>query len=176
MTAWLGLVREGAVAAGQTVVIEGAGGAVGSAADTAWCARLGARALIDYRDPELAERLSAALPGGADLWWGQSGRNDFALSIPRLRRGGRVIVSAGLVGAEPTLPVGALYTRDGSVRGFAIFAAPTEDLAAAARAVAALWSAGRLRVRPPQIRDLAEAADAHRAMAGGEKRRQVLVP
>src|SRR5699024_4734942 len=32
MTAWLGLVREGAIAAGQTVVIEGAGGAVGSAA------------------------------------------------------------------------------------------------------------------------------------------------
>ncbi len=194
MTAWLGLVREGAIAAGQTVVIEGAGGAVGSAAlqlavaagadtvvtcsaaDTDWCARLGAHAVIDYRAPDLAARLAAAVPGGADLWWDQSGRNDFALSVPRLRRGGRIIVSAGLVGAAPALPVGALYTRDGSVRGFATSAAPVEDLAAAAGAVTGLWEAGRLRVRPPQVRDLAEAADAHRAMAGGVKRRQVLVP
>lgn len=176
------------------MVIEGASGAVGSAAlqtavaagaevvvtcsaaDADWCTGLGARAAVDYRDPEMGARLSAVLPGGADLWWDQSGRNDFTLSAARLCRGGRIIVSAGLASAAPTLPVGALYTRDASVRGFAISAAPATDLAEAARAVSSLWAVGRLRVRAPQIRDLAEAAEAHRALAGGVKQRQVLVP
>ena len=43
------------------------------------------------------------------------------------------------------LPVGELYTRDVSVRGFAISNASVDDLAAAAHAMNHLMSEGRLR-------------------------------
>ncbi len=192
-TAYLGLFRHARLAFGETVVIEGAAGGVGSAAiqlaaaagarvvatasaaDAQWCRDLGAEHVVDYRAGDLPDRLGAALPDGADVWWDNSGRNDLELSIPLLGHGGRVVLMSGL-GARPPLPAGGIYTRDASITGFAISNASLDDLAAAAVVMNRMLAAGALRVRPPRVLLLEQAAEAHRLMEDGVKERIVLVP
>ncbi|WP_236648516.1 MULTISPECIES: hypothetical protein [Micromonospora] len=117
---------------GETVVVAGAAGGVGSAAvqlavaggarvfatapeDFDWCRRCGAHLLIDYRDQ----------------------------AFPALKRGGRTIALAGMA-ARPVLPMGAPYTRDASIRGFVISKASAADLAEAAAVINDLLATNRL--------------------------------
>jgi NADPH:quinone reductase-like Zn-dependent oxidoreductase len=147
---------------GETVFVAGAAGGVGSAAvqlavaagarviataapeDFDWCRRCGAHLLIDYHDQAaLPALLHQAAPEGIDLWWDNSGRHDLDLAIPLLKRGGRIIALAGMT-ARPVLPIGALYTRDASIRGFVISNASTADLAEAAAVINDLLATNRL--------------------------------
>lgn len=180
-TAHIGLFREAQIRLGQTIVIGGAGGGVGSAAvqlaaaagarviatasahDVDWCRSCGAGAVVDYRDPNAPERIAEAAPSGVDVFWDTSGHHDFGTILPLLARGARVVVMAGL-GARPVLPVGALYTRDASLRGFAISNASVDDLAAAAATINAMLSGGGLRTRIAARLPLADAAAAHRML------------
>ena len=181
-TAHLGLLREGGLATGDRVFIGGAGGAVGSAAvriaarlgavvsasaspeDAAWVRSLGAGTVHDYREPALPDRLRAEVPGGFDLYWDTSGHHDFPATLPLMAQGGRIIVAAGMT-ATVSLPVGDLYTRDVSLRGFAISNASVTDLAEAAGTVNALLvEDGPLPVRIGARLSLAEAARAHRLL------------
>lgn len=194
-TAHLGLVREARLQAGETLVVEGADGAVGSALvqmahamgarviataaarDASWCRTCGADAVLDYHDPRLAERIRDAAPNGVDVWWDTSGRNALARSLPLMALRGRVVVMAGLGGGDVALPVGALYTRDLRLLGFAISNASVADLADAARHLNALLASGVLRGRIGARLRLQEAARAHAALAAGEVRgRIVIVP
>lgn len=191
-TAYLGLVREAALEPGETVFIAGGGGAVGSAtiqlakamgarvvtsasaADAAWCRSLGADVALDYRDPDLAAKIADAAPGGFDVWWDTSGHHDLEVTLPLLHQGARVIMMAGM-GAAAVLPVGALYTKDAKLCGFAISNASVTDLARAARVINGLLAEGRLRSRIGATFRLAEAAKAHEALESGAVRGRVLV-
>ncbi|MEU4540400.1 zinc-binding dehydrogenase [Streptosporangium sp. NPDC023825] len=92
---------------------------------------------------------------------------DLVGTVPLLARGGRMIIMAGL-GAAPVLPVGQLYTRDASLRGFAISNATVAELAAAATAINHLLARGTLISRIGTRLPLAEAARAHRLQEGAE--------
>lgn len=191
-TAYLGLVREARLQPGETVFVAGGGGAVGgaviqlatfmgarvlasaSAHDAAWCRSLGADVTLDYRDPGLAGKIGDAAPDGVDVWWDTSGHHDFEVTLPFLRRGARVIMMAGM-SAAPALPIGALYTRDARLLGFAISNASVTDLAEAARVINTLLSAGRLASRVSATFHLAEASKAHEALESGSVRGRVLV-
>ncbi len=180
-TAHLGLFREAQVRLGETVVVEGGAGGVGSAVvqlakaagarviatasaqDHAWCVASGADAVVDYRAPDALVQVEAAAPDGVDVWWDTSGRNDLEACLPLLALGARVVVMSGLASAV-TLPVGRLYTRDVSVRGFAISNASISDLAAAARVINAELTMGTLRARYLTTMGLADAARAHAAI------------
>ncbi|MEV0161773.1 NADPH:quinone reductase [Nonomuraea fuscirosea] len=180
-TACVGLFREGGLRAGRTVLVNGAAGGVGSAVvqvavaagakvvatasarDAEWCLALGASAVVDYRDPHLAERVRDAAPDGVDLVWDNSGVNDLESTLPLLVQGGRVLVMAGLR-SRPVLPAGDLYPRDLSIRGFAISNASIADLRSAATTINALLAEGRLQVRIGARLPLSDAAEAHRLL------------
>ncbi|GAB2755823.1 NADPH:quinone reductase [Sinomonas soli] len=191
-TAHLGLFRRARLTAGDTVLVGGAGGAVGSAAvqlaaaagarviataaprDHRWAASCGAALVLDYRDPELPALIRDAAPEGIDVWLDTSGHHDLPAAVPLLRPGGTIVVMAGLAAQTP-LPVGALYTRDASVRGFAISNASVDDLAAAARAVNRLLARGRPVVRTAATLRLDDAAEAHALQEGRSVRGRIVV-
>jgi len=183
-TAYLALFTHSRVRPGDTVVVEGGAGNVGSvlvlmaaeagarvitsasARDAELCRGLGAAEVIDYRDRDAAEQLRDHCPRGADLYLDTAGRNDLTQAVDLLAKRGRIVLLAGMR-TRPVLPVGPLYLKDGSIAGFAISQATPAELAEAASAVNRLLAAGRLRPRMIERLPLAAAAEAHRRVEEG---------
>lgn len=184
-TAFLALTTHGRVRPGETVVVGGAGGNVGSALvalavdagarvvatasakDADHCRGLGADVVVDYRDPKVNKLLADACPGGADLWIDTSGVNDLPSSVDLLAPRGRIVLLAG-VRSRPVLPVGPLYMKDCSILGFVISHATSGELAEASRTINRLLARGLLRPRSTEVLPLSAAADVHRRMEAGE--------
>ncbi|GAA0913543.1 NADPH:quinone reductase [Streptomyces thermoalcalitolerans] len=191
-TAYLALFTHGRVRAGETVLVLGAAGNVGSAAvvmahqagarvvavasaqDADHCRALGARHTIDYRDPEMPRRIREAAPDGVDLYIDTSGRNDLEMAMDLLASRGRVVILAGLR-TRPVLPAGPLYLQDRSVHGFAISHARVDELAEAAAHVGRLMADGLLRPRVTEVLPLSEAAKAHRRLEEGRVRGKLVL-
>ncbi len=109
-TAWYGLTQLGRPEAGETVVVSAAGGAVGSAVGqiarllgcrvvgiaggaekcAAVVERFGFHACLDYRAPNLTERLRAAAPAGVDVCFENVGGAVLDAVLPVLNPGARV--------------------------------------------------------------------------------------
>ncbi len=110
-TAYAGLLPVGNLAAGETVLVSGAGGAVGSmvgqfarllgagrvigsAGGAEKCAWLrddcGFDHVINYRDEDFATELPAAAPDGIDLFFDNVGGWQFAAALHSMRIHGRV--------------------------------------------------------------------------------------
>ena len=180
-TAHLGLFHHAGLRSGETVYLGGGAGNVGTVAtvlaaeagarvvvsarpaETERCRAAGAHTVLDYRDTELSARIRQAAPDGIDVWWDTSGHHDLELAVPLLARRGRIVLAAGLT-TRPSLPVGAVYTRDARLAGFAISNADTAELADAACAVNRLLAADRLPVRVADVLPLSAAAAAHRRL------------
>jgi NADPH:quinone reductase-like Zn-dependent oxidoreductase len=191
-TAYLGIVTHGELRSGDTVLVTGGGGNVGSAAiaiavnagarviatagstDAAYCRDLGASHVLDYRDAALAERIRELCPDGIDVYLDSAGANDLSGAVSVLAERGRIVLMAA-IDRQPVVPVLGLFQKTGSIRGFVISRATVSELAAAAGEVNRLMSAGRLRSRHTVHRPLAELADVHRQMESGELRGQRVV-
>ncbi|MFH9980431.1 NADPH:quinone reductase [Streptomyces sp. NPDC017179] len=194
-TAYLALFTHGGLRPGETVLVGGAAGNVGSAlVEFAYRAHarvlataaprghqhvrsLGAAEVVDYHAPDLAARLARLAPSGVGVHVDTSGRNDLTTAVGLLAHRGRIVVLSG-ARDEPTLPVGPLYMKDGSLRGFAISNATAAELAEAASAVNDLLASGGLRPRSVEYQPLSATAEVHRRMERGELhgRRVVLRP
>jgi 2-desacetyl-2-hydroxyethyl bacteriochlorophyllide A dehydrogenase len=194
-TAAIGLFQKAGLNPGETVVVSGAGGAVGSATvqlaagfgarviattghDLEWCRSSGASAVIDYREPKLYGAIAELAPDGVDVYWDNSGDPNYVDTIPLLAMRGRMIVTAGFRARAP-LPVNDLYTRDASLLGFAITNATVPELERAAERVNAGLAEGALTPRIGPRLSLADAAEAHRLMEDSHRRppgRIVLMP
>ncbi|MFD5574073.1 NADPH:quinone reductase [Streptomyces cadmiisoli] len=184
-TAHIGLFRTAGLRPGETILLRGAGGGVGSAAvqlaraagarviavdraeNAEWCRRCGAHEVLDRADPGTPAAVRDLAPDGVDVLWDCSGHHDFDATVPLLARGGRVVLAAGM-GARAVLPVGAVYTRDISLRGFVISNASAADLAASAEGINRELARGRLTGRVRARLPLTEAARAHRLLEGRE--------
>jgi NADPH:quinone reductase-like Zn-dependent oxidoreductase len=191
-TASLGLFREARLRAGDTVIVGGGAGAVGSAVvqlaassgahviataaddDAERCRASGAGQVFGYRDPSLLAKLADAAPSGADIYWDTSGHLDLPAIAPLLAIGARILVTAS---GEPTvgLPARSYYTRDISVLGFAISNASTSDLAAAARIINSRLADNTLQARIAARLPLTAAAEAHRQLEAGHTRGRIIV-
>jgi NADPH:quinone reductase-like Zn-dependent oxidoreductase len=183
LTAWQGLFDHGRLAKGQTVVINGAGGAVGSAAVqlARWAGaevigtgrsrvrplvtELGADRFIalDGDDPDTDHLEDVA--GQADLVFDTIGGDVLARSPALLRPGGTLVVikADGPVAEERDDITTVVFVQESS----------RAQLAELARLV----DEGYLRPQPGPVFPLAEAAQAYRAKAaGGVPGRVILRP
>ena len=106
---------------------------------------------------------------GVNIYLDTSGKADLDLAIQLLSRGGRVIVMAGL-DQRPQLPIGALYTRDAHILGFAISNANTHELAQAAQRINQLLLDGSLQAHNIEELPLSAAAQAHMRLENGTAR------
>lgn len=191
-TAHLGISRLGGFTPGSTLFIGGVAGAVGSALaqyavasgvrvvgsasprDFDWVRSLGVDAVFDYHRDDLGDALAQAAPEGFDLWWDNSGTNDFSLALPLMAFGGKIALLSGM-GSDISFPAGALYTRDLQVRGFAMSGASADDLASAASTLNKFLERGKLRVRIGKTFALEEAKAAHEAQEAGSAGGKIVV-
>ena len=183
-TAYLGLFTHGRLRAGETVLVCGAAGNVGSALvefavdagarviatasarDLEYCRSRGAAITLDYAAPDLTERIDAAAPSGVDVYLDTSGTNDLTVAVRLLAQRGRIVLLAG-ARTRPVLPAGKLYMKDGSVVGFVISHATVAELAETAREVNRMLAEGRLRPRSVERLPLAAMAEAHGRLERG---------
>ncbi len=178
LTAWQGLLDHGKLAKGQTVVIHGAGGAVGSmavqlarwaGAEVIGTGRGHSRALVTELGADRfvaldAERLDD-VAGQADLVFDTIGGEVLAGSAALLRPGGTLVT----VKADSPLPT----SRDDI--GTVVFI--PESSRAQLTELARLVDEGVLRPQVGAVYPLAEAVTAYRAKAaGGIPGRIVLQP
>jgi len=158
LTAWQGLFDHGRLEVGQTVLVHGAAGGVGSvavqlahdagarvigtgrAADRDTVLRLGADAFVELQGSELDDA------GQVDLVFDVIGGDVYARSLPLVRDGGRIVTIAAPPSAQPQ-------------NGQAVFFVVEPDRATLAE-LARRVAAGRLSPIVGAVRPLDEAAAA----------------
>lgn len=172
LTAHVGLTVVGRLAAGDTVLVSGAAGAVGSIA--VQVARLrgarvigvaggpekcrwltedyGADAAIDYRSEDVQARLAALAPDGLDLFFDNVGGATLEAGIAHLGRGGRIVLCGAIAGYNDAEPapgprnLARLIAQRGEMRGF-ILLDHLERVPAAKAELEAWRRAGLIRYR-----------------------------
>ncbi len=180
ITAHLGLFACGRLSAGETVYVAGGSGGVGSMViqmakaagahvattagtpeHVALCQSLGADLALNYREDDVPAALRAFREEGIDVWYETQREPNFEVSVPLLRKRGRMIVMAGRT-AKPTLPLGNFYTRNCSLHGFAMFNATAEEQQRCSEDMNRWVTQGQLRPLVGQTFPLEQAAEAHR--------------
>lgn len=191
-TAYDAIVLQGALAAGQTLIVHAAASGVGLAAGQVARA-IGARAIGTSRTPAKLEKLAEKkwtelIHAGPDGWWdalrdkvgypAQGGGAHVVLdfvggaylggNIRCLRPRGTLMVVGLLGGVEATLPLGILLRRRLAIRGTVLRARPAEERAVLAQIVAdrlvPLFGSGTLEANLGATWPADEVVAAHRAM------------
>lgn len=146
MTAWFGLLDVGRLQEGDTVVVSGAAGAVGSVVGQvakargcrvigiaggpdkcAWLEEIGFDAAIDYKSEHVLKRLREVAPDGIDVFFDNVGGDILDAGLANLRRGARVVICGAISGYNADeLPDGprrymSLLVFRASMTGFVVF-------------------------------------------------------
>ncbi|MFN2632836.1 MAG: NAD(P)H-quinone oxidoreductase [Thermoanaerobaculia bacterium] len=199
LTAYLNLVAEAGLRAGETLLVHAGASGVGLAA-VALGKFLGARVAATTRTKE---KLSALIAGGADLAVDTSS-NDLVVEVERewgagsvdvildpvgaktleadvrlLATGGRVVFIATLSGASAPLDLGALMGKRARLIGSMLRARPREEKAALVdrfqRDILPGFDAGRLSVTVDSIYPPARAAEAFTRMRQNRNTGKILI-
>jgi len=191
-TAYAGIVQAGRVAAGETVVISAAAGAVGSIAGQIAKA-LGARvvgiaggadkcralleigfdAAADYKADDFDDQLKAALPEGADVYFDSTGGDVTFAVLPHLKRGARMPVcgfmayqNMGMEGPGPDRMPGfyrMINSKGLEIRGFSGFFGGQEAL----ERIAGWMKEGRISFPETIVEGLEAAPEAFSSVFSG---------
>ena len=190
-TAFVGLHHRARARAGQTILVGGAAGGIGSAlvrfaseaglrvlatarpGDHARCLEQGASVVLDFGAPDLADRVLDAAPGGVDIHWDTSGRTLLNAIEPMTATGGKIIVTAGTQPQPPGTSLFPIYTRDISVIGFVISLATATELADAAQAINRHLASGSFTTTA-SILPLGKTAEAHALVESRQSARAIL--
>jgi NADPH:quinone reductase len=176
LTAHLGLFQKGQLKEGETVYVPGGSGGVGSlvvqiakaagarvatAAGSPQkldlCKSFGAELALNYKTDDIPARLREFAPEGVDVWYETQREPNLEVSIPLLRKRGRMIPPP-----TPALPLGSFYPRDCSLFGFAMFNASSDDQLRASEDIIRWAEQGKLKPHVGRVFPLAEAAEAER--------------
>lgn len=178
-TAFIGLHHRARARAGQTILIGGAAGGIGTAlvrfaseaglrviatarpGDHARCRQQGASAVLDFNDPGLADRVLELAPGGADIHWDTSGQMPLNTLASMTASGGKIIVTAGTGPQPPETSLLPVFTRDISLIGFVISLATAAELADAAQAINRRLTRDGFPAKGTVAMPLDKAAEAH---------------
>jgi NADPH2:quinone reductase len=194
-TAYRGLIQRADAKPGETVLVHGASGSVGTAAVQLARARglrvfgtastdegrklvreQGAHEVFDHRAPEHFENVMKATGGhGVDVIVELVANVNLGKDLTILAKRGRVVAigSRGRVEIDPR----DTMQRDADIRGMVLPNTPPEELASIHAALVAGLENGTLRPVIGKKFPLAEAAQAHRAvMEPGALGKIVLVP
>ncbi len=186
-TVWSNL-ETAAVRPGETLLIHGGAGGIGSLAiqmgkamglrviataggpDRAqWCRDLGADVAVDYRAQDFVAAAQAS--GGADVILDVVGAGYLDRNLEALATGGRLVVIGLLQGATAQLDLGALMARRLRVIGTTLRSRPHEERAAIVAAVGRdVWPWIPSKVTPylHAAVPLEEASRAHQMLSRGE--------
>jgi len=194
-TAYRALFQRAQARPGETVLVHGASGGVGTAAvQLARAAGLevigtagteegrrhvseqGARHVLDHRAEGYLEQLSSLTGGrGVDVVLEMLANVNLDRDLEVLARGGRVVVvgSRGRVEIDPRRAM----SRDASILGMSLVFTPPQELAGIHAALRAGLEAGTLRPVVGRELPLAEAARAHEeVLKPGARGKIVLIP
>jgi NADPH-dependent curcumin reductase len=176
--AWIGLSDFGRPRRGDTVLVSGASGGIGSLAGQIaklmgartvgiaggknkcdLLASLGFDAAVDYKSNDLAGQIAAACPGGANVFFDNVGGALLDAALMNMAMGGRIVICGAIAhyGAEP-MPIFnhiQLAIRNLSMHGFFYFS-QTHRWAEARMRLAQWLEAGSIR----DPLDIAEGFDA----------------
>jgi len=172
MTAYFALLDVGKPQPGQTVVVSGAAGAVGSvvgqiakikdcrvvgiAGGAKKCSyivnELGFDAAIDYKAEDLAKCLQKYCPRGIDVYFDNVGGDTLNIALAQLARGARVVICGAISQYNNTTPIKgpsnylSLLINRASMTGFLVsdYAARYSE---AAREMAGWMAQGKLKSR-----------------------------
>jgi NADPH-dependent curcumin reductase CurA len=177
MTAYFGLFDVGALQEGETVVVSGAAGAVGTVVGQlaklkgcrvvgiaggpekcSWLVdELGFDAAIDYRSEKVGRALREKAPEGIDVYFDNVGGEILDAALARLRRGARVVLCGAIsqynAEGRPAGPANymSLLVNRARMQGFVVF--DYADRYAEAAAEMAGWlREGKLRSREDVVR------------------------
>jgi NADPH2:quinone reductase len=181
-TAYRGLIQRADAKPGETVLVHGASGGVGTAAVQLARARglrvlgtagsdkglklvreQGAHEVFDHRAPDHFEQITKATGGhGVDVIMELLANVNLGKDLTILAKGGRVVIigSRGRVEIDPRNTM----QRDADVRGMILPNTPPAELASIHTALVAGLENGTLRPVIGKEFSLAEAAEAHRAV------------
>jgi NADPH2:quinone reductase len=181
ITAHLGLVDEAKLEAGETILVNGGSGAVGSTViqmakalgarviattsgqeKAAYCRALGADEVLDHAADDVPQRVQALTAGnGVNIWWETSRTPNLDIAVECLARRGRLLLMAGR-NARPELPVGPFYSKCCRMFGFVMFHAAPQSQRRAAEQINHWLASGALKAKIDRVAPLEETAELHR--------------
>lgn len=195
-TAWYGLVRRAALAAGETVLVQGAAGGVGSAAvqlahvrgarvlatvggpaDAERVRELGADATIDRKAVDVTAEVKRLTDGkGVDVIVELVLSANLAADFGMIAKGGRIVGIGG--GPQPTvtIPTGPAIAVDAAVLFASSSNAGRAGVAEILTEVAHLVEQGAVRPVIGAVVPLSQAREAHELLAAHHYGKIVLVP
>ena len=198
-TVWSNVVLLARLGAGETFLVHGGGGGIGTFAiqvavalgarvavtagspeKLARCRDLGAEILVDYSKADFVERVKEATDGrGADVVLDNMGAAYLARNLEVLAPGGRLVVIGLQGGAKAELDLGRLMARRASVTGTTLRARPVAEKAAICAAVTAqawpLVEAGAIVPVVDRVLPMRDAAEAHRVVEASDHVGKVLL-
>lgn len=200
-TAWANLITTGGLRSGETVLIHGGSGGVGSTAiqlataagarvvttaggpeRVAKCLELGASAAVDYRSQDVTAAVMEATDGrGCDVILDILGAGGLDQNVRSLASGGRLVVIGIQQGSKGEIDLGQLLTKRASLHATTLRARPLEEKAAIVADVnEQVWPMlrdGRLRSLVNHRFPLDQAEAAHELLdSSGVFGKVVLVP
>lgn len=193
MTAYFGLLDTGMPAAGETVVVSGAAGAVGSvvgqiarikgcrvvgiAGGQAKCdylvSELGFDAAIDYRNDDLKSALKEKCPSGIDVFFDNVGGDILDDVLTRINLKARIVICGAISQYNNESPVRgpsnylSLLVNRARMEGIVVFD-NAANYGRAAAAMAAWIAAGKLKAKEHIVTGLEKFPDALLMLFKGE--------
>ncbi len=193
MTAYFGLLDIGQPKPGQTVVVSGAAGAVGTvvgqiakikgctvvgiAGGAEKCGYivkdLGFDAAIDYKSEDVRKALQHHCPKGIDVYFDNVGGEILDAALTQLARGARIVICGAISQYNNTTPIKgpsnylSLLVNRASMKGMVVFDY-ADRYAEAAREMAGWMAAGKLKSREDIVEGLETFPDALLKLFKGE--------